>query len=323
MGINQYVKPQQQKEESDLDKVLKGLSVAKDVFGVYTDYKKLDEMKADRELKDAQTKEARAQFQEKNERDKAQELREQEKHDALKKTGFRTPKDPWVEEAQRTRIQDARDAKNNLQVEKLQAKLSPLQEIQNSVSTAENQMGFKLDQYDPETNKVNGEEVDLPGVSIPLLGRVTAHSNKARDLNTAMSRVFNVELKDRSGAAVTSPELQRLKQEFGEGKFNTEQEMLRAMKDYQRAATLAMKNVEAGYAPGAVDTYNERGGMTSRNLPNPSATSQASDGGASGGWGNEAHAAQGSYSLDDINNEIQKRSIKSKGLSGALPGKKK
>lgn len=51
MAINPYNKPQEEKKESDLDKVLKGLTVASNVFGIVTDYKKLAQMKADNELK--------------------------------------------------------------------------------------------------------------------------------------------------------------------------------------------------------------------------------------------------------------------------------
>jgi hypothetical protein len=162
------------------------------------------------------------------------------------------------------------EKETNAAVEKLQTKLSPLQDIQNSIGTVESKMKFKLDTYDPDTETalIDGkkQKVDLPGASIPGIGRVTAYSNAARDLETAMARVFNVELKDRSGAAVTTPELERLKAEFGSGKFNTEAEKIGALREYQKLATIAMKNVEAGYSPKAVRTYGERGGMTSQTV---------------------------------------------------------
>ena len=69
-------KEKKEKEESDLEKVSKGLQLAGQLYGLYTDNQKLKEMKLDRELKDAQIKEARAQFQETNERAKAKEARE-------------------------------------------------------------------------------------------------------------------------------------------------------------------------------------------------------------------------------------------------------
>ncbi|MGE3681950.1 MAG: hypothetical protein AB7G93_09505 [Bdellovibrionales bacterium] len=158
------------------------------------------------------------------------------------------------------------DDRDNQYVEKLQGKIAPLQDIQNSLSSVESQMGFALDDYDPKTNKAKGNEVDLPGVSVPGVGRFNFYSDKARTLDNSMARVFNVELKDRSGAAVTTPELERLKAEFSSGKFNTEQEKIAALKEYKRLATIAMKNVEAGYEPRVVDKYQDRGGMTSRTV---------------------------------------------------------
>jgi len=311
-------KEKKEKDESDLEKVSKGLQLAGQLYGLYTDTQKVQAMKDESALKDAQIKEARAQFLKSDARAEAKERRDQEEFEARKKNGFRTPKDPWVEEAQRTRLQDQKDARTNAQVEKLQTKLSPLQDIQNAVSTVEGKMGFTLDQYDPATNKAGGKDVDLPGVSVPGLGRITAYSGEARDLDTAMSRVFNTELKDRSGAAVTTPELNRLRQEFGEGKFNTEQEKLQALKDYQRAATLAMKNVEAGYAPGAVDTYNDRGGMTSRNLPNPfkgAVTEEQVAQQLQGGNRANAGGKSGPSKLDALMAE----KIRRKGMGGTIP----
>jgi hypothetical protein len=168
------------------------------------------------------------------------------------------------------------EEKTNQQVEKLQGKLSPLQDIQNSIGAVESKMGFTLDNYDtgtnkakvkdPQTGQIKEVDVDLPGVSLPMVGRVTAYDQGARELDTAMSRVFNVELKDRSGAAVTTPELERLKIEFGSGKFNSEAEKLGALKEYKRLAGIAMRNVEAGYSPRAVQTYGQRGGMTSQTV---------------------------------------------------------
>lgn len=51
MGINQYNKPKPEKEESDFDKVLKGLQVANQITGTVADFKKLDQMKAESDLR--------------------------------------------------------------------------------------------------------------------------------------------------------------------------------------------------------------------------------------------------------------------------------
>jgi hypothetical protein len=75
--------------------------------------------------------------------------------------------------------------------------------------------------------------------------------------------VFNVELKDRSGAAVTNNELMRLKQEFGEGKLRTDAEKVDALKRYRDAAMREMQNREAGFSPDVRDLYQGEGGQLS------------------------------------------------------------
>lgn len=109
----------------------------------------------------------------------------------------------------------------------------------------------------------SGKSVDLPGISVPLLGRVTAHNSNAQTLESTMSKVFNVELKDRSGSAVTSPELDRLKIEFGQGKFNTEAQMVSALQRYKKAAAAALRNAEARYEKPIVEEAKYRGMVTS------------------------------------------------------------
>lgn len=149
------------------------------------------------------------------------------------------------------------------QTVKAQKDLAPLQSIGNALAEVEKYVGFKLDDFDPKTNTVNGKEVDLPGVSIPGLGRITAYSDDAVGLEGKIAKIFNTELKDRSGAAVTTPEMERLKVEFNSGKFNTEEQMLAALQSYKHMAFQAMRNKEAGYSPEAIAEYQDRGGQVS------------------------------------------------------------
>ena len=96
---------------------------------------------------------------------------------------------------------------------------------------------------------------------------------------------------DRSGAAVSSSELDRLKREYSQGRFNTESELLNAMQRYKRGLQAKMQDIEAAN-PRAAAQYAEQGGTTSRALAKR--TAQAPGGsGASGGWGpDEAHASE-------------------------------
>ncbi len=159
-------------------------------------------------------------------------------------------------------VQQDKETEKNVQ--KLSKDVKGIQGINNSVKSVEDVLGFNLDDYDPKTNTVNGKPLkDLPGVSVPGVGRVSFYDSDARTLSASISKVFNTELKDRSGAAVTTPEMERLKTEFQSGKFNTEEEMIAAIKTYKELAMQELANREAAYSSEVKDTYKERGGQTS------------------------------------------------------------
>jgi hypothetical protein len=173
---------------------------------------------------------------------------------------------------------EAKQRSFNASVEKYSEKTEPLNRIFNAVGSVEKELGFNLDDYDPRTDTVVDRKAgaiantpDLPGTSLPLIGRVSFYNKDARTLQSTMAKVFNVELKDRSGAAVTSNELERLRDEFETGKFNTEADMLAALKRYKAAASDLLNSVEAPYrgivdieGKNVVDRLDQYGGFTSR-----------------------------------------------------------
>ena len=177
-------------------------------------------------------------------------------------------------QAAKYKREEKRDQDIEKNVQKLSKDISGIQGINNAVKSVEDIVGFDLNEYDPKNNTVAGKPLkDLPGVSVPGVGRVSFYDEDARAVETAISKVFNTELKDRSGAAVTTPEMERLKIEFASGKFNTEQEMITALKRYKELATQELKNREAAYSSEVKDTYRQRGGQTSDSFN--SRTSQA------------------------------------------------
>ena len=163
------------------------------------------------------------------------------------------------------------DRNTEQDMQKLSKDLSGTQEMVGAVDEVEKILGGKLEDFDTKNGlKKNGKNVDLPGVSIPLVGRTSFYDGDARNLNAAASRVFNATLKDRSGGAVTDNEMERLKREFNEGKYNTESEMIGAMQRYKRQLDVVMKNREAGYKPDVVKKYQDQGGRTSKGSANAS-----------------------------------------------------
>lgn len=196
-----------------------------------------------------------------------------------------------VDEGRRTREENKAD-KAALQDEKLALKkeqqddknimelskrLGDPQPLVAALGNIEDNLGFKIDDYDDKTGTVRGKKVDLPGVSIPGIGRTSFYSRDARELQSAAAKVFNLELRDRSGAAVTVPELERLKIEFASGRFNSEPELIKALKSYKTILATHLKNTEAGFKPELVDKYSERGGITSRDVGGAKAAATPED----------------------------------------------
>jgi len=138
----------------------------------------------------------------------------------------------------------------NKKIEKFNEKrINALEDMSKAFDTIEQVAGFDIDDIDPVTGKVNGKEVDAPGITVPGVGRVYEPGSKGETIYAAFSNIFNRELKDRSGAAVTDPELRRLQSEYAAGAFSTETQMLAAIKRYKDILIRKAKQHEAAYKP--------------------------------------------------------------------------
>jgi hypothetical protein len=105
-----------------------------------------------------------------------------------------------------------------------------------------------MQQYDKLSAKNKG---DVPGVGpvesiVPTWATPSAEGRQLRD---SIQQAFNITLKDRSGAAVTNQEMERLKSEFAKGAFRTEKDMRVAL---QRANDILVKHEQD-----IINTYPE------------------------------------------------------------------
>ena len=73
----------------------------------------------------------------------------------------------------------------------------------------------------------------------------------------AFQKLFNITLKNRSGAAVTNQELERLKSEFGAGVFKTAQQLRQAVEQARSIINKHYASVAAGFGPDALKEYND------------------------------------------------------------------
>lgn len=143
-------------------------------------------------------------------------------------------------------------------VQKLGEKAAPIQELRRAVAGVEGALGFSLDEYDPKTNSNKKGVVDLPGVNVPGMGRVSAYDAGARDITNSASKVFNITLADRSGAAVTTDEMERLKREFAAGKYDTEAALLKALKEFKAEVAVKQAELDRSFPPDIVEEYQGR-----------------------------------------------------------------
>ena len=100
---------------------------------------------------------------------------------------------------------------------------------------------------------------DIPGIGIggPLRPGFTL-SAKGQRLKSANAKLRNIVLRDRSGAAVTVPEFDRLKEELAQGNFSTEREYLIALGQLRKQIEEHKGAVFATYRPKAVELYQRR-----------------------------------------------------------------
>lgn len=94
---------------------------------------------------------------------------------------------------------------------------------------------------------ITGPGAMLPDRAVP---------QDVREARQALSKLFNITLKDRSGAAVTYQELERLKTEFGQGLIKTPQQLLTAIRDARGIVESHYTGVGASYGKEALDAYN-------------------------------------------------------------------
>ncbi len=117
----------------------------------------------------------------------------------------------------------------------------------------------------PEANAalVSAEDaLKTPGVAEYITGPKSTVpdrlvSPEIRSARQAIKRLFNIELKKRSGAAVTNQELDRLKDEFGSGAFKTDDQLKGAVARARAAANDHYRGVAAGFPTEALETYNQ------------------------------------------------------------------
>jgi hypothetical protein len=72
----------------------------------------------------------------------------------------------------------------------------------------------------------------------------------------AFAKLFNITLKNRSGAAVTVPEFERLKAEFGNGVWKTPEQFKNGIEQARNIISQHYRSVASGFGTDALNAYN-------------------------------------------------------------------
>lgn len=108
------------------------------------------------------------------------------------------------------------------------------------------------------------ENADIPGFGLDASLPDFTLSSQGKSLRQRVKTLFNQTLKKRSGAAVTSSELSRLKEEFGQGLIKTDEQLLDSLNRFRGIIERHKLTLAAGYDDEVVDTWQSRSGLTLR-----------------------------------------------------------
>lgn len=153
----------------------------------------------------------------------------------------------------------------------LSDKLKPTQDVVISLDMVERDMGISFDDYlaKLELYKAGkGPEPDAPGFN--FFGRKAIPFSDSKNLQAAVQEFANQKLKMMSGAAVSDQEAVRALQALASGKWNTEEQLIRALQRTKSSMVQGMQNIE-GRLPDSyrdvLQEYEANGGMTSNRYP--------------------------------------------------------
>jgi hypothetical protein len=116
-----------------------------------------------------------------------------------------------------------------------------------------------------QTMKTIDERLPPPGKDVPGFGATgmlpsALLSKEGKELRAAFQSLLNVTLKDRSGAAVTPPEFERLRVELGNFAGATDQDFRDGIRRAKAALQETTRNILAGYPDDAYQSYINNGG---------------------------------------------------------------
>lgn len=133
-----------------------------------------------------------------------------------------------------------------------------------------NQLEDRLDEIEHEFSLLPQTKPDKEGKTkpkdIPGYGRweslkpTVLTTGQTRKIRGLVAGLANIQLKQRSGAAVTQQEFDRFRKEFGSGAFESEDALIQGLARLRSAIARDRQTIQAGYKPSVVEQYKEQYG---------------------------------------------------------------
>jgi hypothetical protein len=112
-------------------------------------------------------------------------------------------------------------------------------------------------------NKVNellSKTGNVPGFGSGAFLPDILVGSQGREVRQLVQTLTNITLKDRSGAAVTTPEFERLKKELGTSLGKTDQDLIRGLVNFRKGLTSVVNSALGGMDEQDLNRYFETGG---------------------------------------------------------------
>jgi hypothetical protein len=121
-----------------------------------------------------------------------------------------------------------------------------------------------LDAVEDLIGKYVSKGKDIPGIG--PLGRYS-YGKDAKEVESTLASLQNIILKDRSGAAVTVPEFERLKKELSTTYYNQDEDLVKSLVRLRQVVNQHLTSQLGGFNPEDVDSYIKSGGVEIKPSP--------------------------------------------------------
>jgi hypothetical protein len=132
-----------------------------------------------------------------------------------------------------------------------------------------------LEKAEDLIGKYTSKGKDIPGMG--PMGQLS-YLPDAKEVRSTLASLQNITLKDRSGAAVTVPEFERLKQELSTRFYNTDEDLVKSLVRFREIANQHLASQLGGFKKEDIDLYIKTGGLDIKPSPLLSTKSQSQTG---------------------------------------------